>query len=102
MVAIAAHASWLLHHLDIKSAFLNGDLSEEVYVEQPPGFAIKGKKHLVYRLDKALYGQRQAPWVWNEKLDASLLALGFTSCTTEHGVYTRVALVIIGSWWESM
>jgi hypothetical protein len=75
--------------LDIKSAFLNGELLEEVYVEQPPGFTIKGKEHLVYRLDKALYGLRQAPHAWNIKLDANLLELGFKQCATEHGIYTR-------------
>jgi len=89
LVATAAHAGWSLHHLDIKSAFLNGELREEVYVEQPPGFTIKGKEHLVYRLDKALYGLHQAPRAWNIKLDASLLELGFKQCATEHGIYTR-------------
>uniref|UniRef100_A0A0A9GS79 Reverse transcriptase Ty1/copia-type domain-containing protein n=1 Tax=Arundo donax TaxID=35708 RepID=A0A0A9GS79_ARUDO len=65
MIAIVAHANWELHHLDIKSAFLNGDLHEEVYVEQPPEFTVKGKECLVYHLDKALYGLRQAPRAWN-------------------------------------
>uniref|UniRef100_A0A0A9GXF4 Reverse transcriptase Ty1/copia-type domain-containing protein n=1 Tax=Arundo donax TaxID=35708 RepID=A0A0A9GXF4_ARUDO len=89
MIAIAAHANWELHHLDIKSAFLNDDLHEEVYVEQPLGFAVKGKECLVYRLNKALYGLRQAPRAWSEKLDASLLKLGFSRCNTGHGIYTR-------------
>uniref|UniRef100_A0A0A9DRI4 Reverse transcriptase Ty1/copia-type domain-containing protein n=1 Tax=Arundo donax TaxID=35708 RepID=A0A0A9DRI4_ARUDO len=87
MITIAAHANWELHHLDIKSAFLNGDLHEEVYVEQPPGFTVKGKESLVYRLDKALYGLRQAPRAWNEKLDevcsssASIAATPSTAST---------------------
>ena len=68
---------------------LISELREEVYVEQPPGFTIKGKEHLVYRLDKALYGLHQAPRAWNIKLDASLLELGFKQCATEHGIYTR-------------
>lgn len=61
LLAIAAHHGWTVHHLDIKSAFLNGDLVEEVYVEQSPGFSIRGKERKVYRLHKALYGLRQAP-----------------------------------------
>ena len=48
--------------------FLNGDLKEEVYVGQPPGF--QQDKNMVYRLKKALYGLKQAPHAWNEKIDA--------------------------------
>jgi hypothetical protein len=61
LVAIAAQQKWQVHHLDVKSAFLNGDLQEEVYVTQPPGFERDGEKGKVYRLHKALYGLRQAP-----------------------------------------
>jgi len=56
--------------MDVKSAFLNGDLKEEVYVRQPPGYAIVGEEGKVYCLRKALYGLRQAPRAWNAKLDA--------------------------------
>ena len=59
--------------MDVKSAFLNGDLKEEVYVEQPPGFQKDKTKHMVYRLKKALYGLKQAPRAWNEKIDAFFL-----------------------------
>jgi hypothetical protein len=61
ILAIAAHYGWTVHHLDVKSAFLNGDLVEEVYVEQPPRFVVRGKEGRVYKLHKALYGLRQAP-----------------------------------------
>jgi hypothetical protein len=50
-----------MHYMDIKSAFLNGDLQEEVYVEQPMGFIIAGKEHKVLKLKKALYGLHQEP-----------------------------------------
>ena len=59
-LALAAQEGWRVHHMDVKSAFLNGDLKEEVYVPQPPGFAVVGRK-TVYRLRKALYGLRQEP-----------------------------------------
>ena len=75
--------------MDVKSAFLNGDLVEVVYVSQPPGFTADGREREVYRLHKALYGLRQAPRAWNAKLDASLTSLGFTRSITEHGVYAR-------------
>lgn len=67
-----------MHHLDVKSAFLNGDLTEVVYVSQPPGFVVSGEEGKVMRLKKALYGLRQAPRAWNSKLDYTLRTLGFT------------------------
>lgn len=60
-IGVAAHRGWLVHHMDMKSAFLHCVLGEEVYVVQPPGFELRGAKRKVYRLDKALYGLRQAP-----------------------------------------
>jgi hypothetical protein len=59
--ALAAQEGWRVHHMDVKSAFLNGDLMEEVYMHQPPGFAIPDKEGKVPRLRKALYGLQQAP-----------------------------------------
>jgi hypothetical protein len=53
-------------------------LKEEVYVQQPPGFEKEGEEHMVYKLDKALYGLRQAPRTWNTKLDITLKKLGFS------------------------
>ena len=67
LLALAAVRSWKVHHLDVKSAFLNGELAE-VYVQQPPGFVIAGEEHKVLCLRKALYGLRQAPRAWNIKL----------------------------------
>lgn len=78
-----------MHHMDVKSAFLNGPLEEEVYVSQPPGFEIKGSEEKVYRLNKALYGLKQAPRAWNRRIDGFLMKLGFLKCTTEHGVYIK-------------
>jgi Reverse transcriptase (RNA-dependent DNA polymerase) len=61
IMAIAVQEGWLLHHMDVKSVFLNGDLKEEIYVTQPSGFEIKGQEHKVLKLHKALYGLKQAP-----------------------------------------
>jgi hypothetical protein len=63
--------------MDVKTAFLNGELEEEVYVAQAPGFTVPGKEGKVLRLRKALYGLRQAPRAWNAKLDATMTSLGF-------------------------
>ena len=89
LLALAAVKDWRVHHLDIKSTFLNGELAQMVFVRQPPGFAVKGEEHRVLRLRKALYGPRQAPRAWNNKLDATLGELGFTRCANEHALYTR-------------
>ena len=54
LLAVAAHKSWSVHHMDVKSAFLNGDLAEKVYVQQPPGFVAAGHERKVLKLRKAL------------------------------------------------
>ena len=77
LLALAAQEGWRVHHMDVKSAFLNGDLKEEVYVHQPAGFIIPGKEDKVLRLRKALYGLRQAPRAWNIKLDSTPKQIGF-------------------------
>ena len=89
LLALAVAKDWHVHHLDVKSAFLNGELAKTVFVRQPPGFAVKGEEHRMLRLCKTLYGLRQAPRAWNAKLDATLGELGFQWCETEHALYTR-------------
>jgi len=105
LLAVAAQENWLVHHMDVKSAFLNRDLAEEVYVQQPPGFTAAGHEQKVLRLKKALYGLRQAPRAWNQKLDASLNELGFVCCTSEHDMYTRgkgPSWVIVGIYVDDL
>jgi hypothetical protein len=63
LFALAAQEGWRVHHMDVKSTFPNGNLKEEVYVPQSPGFTIPDKEDNVLRLRKALYGLRQAPRV---------------------------------------
>ena len=89
LIALAAKESWRLHHMDVKSAFLNGELEEEVYVKQPPGYIKEGEEHKVLRLHKALSGLRQAPRAWNIKLDHTLISLGFEKSPLEHAIYKR-------------
>lgn len=75
--------------MDVKSAFLNGDLREEVYVQLPPGFVVKGGSGNILKLKKALYGLHQAPRAWNARLDSELLKLGFVRNPLKHAVYRR-------------
>ena len=89
LLALAAKNQWEVHHMDVKSAFLNGELQEIVYVTQPDGFIQEGKEHMVYRLIKALYGLRQAPRAWYAKLNEYLEELGFVKCPYEYAVYTK-------------
>ena len=78
LLAFASMKGFKLYQMDVKSAFLNGYIKEEVYVEQPPGFEDpKYPKH-VFKLKKALYGMQQAPRAWYERLSNFLLGKGFS------------------------
>ena len=89
ILALVGSNGWKVHHLDVKSAFLNGNLEEEVYVFQPEGYQKKGQAHKVFKLSKALYGLKQAPRAWNACLDRHLKSIGFTRCAHEYSVYTK-------------
>ncbi|RVW81643.1 Retrovirus-related Pol polyprotein from transposon RE2 [Vitis vinifera] len=69
LLSMAAMCSWPLYQLDIKNVFLHGDLAEEVYMEQPPGFVAQGESGLVCRLRRSLYGLKQSPRAWKYALD---------------------------------
>ncbi|CAH9114878.1 unnamed protein product [Cuscuta europaea] len=77
-LAYAAYNNIKVYQMDVKSAFLNGDLEEEVYVEQPPGFVILTQSSCVYKLKKALYGLKQAPRAWYDTLSLFLVNHRFT------------------------
>ena len=86
-LAYAAHKKFKVFQMDVKSAFLNGELEEEVYVEQPPGFVDPKYPNHVYRLDKALYGLKQAPRAWYETLTQFLLESGFIRGTIDKTLF---------------
>ena len=77
MFAIAAMRNLTVHQMDVKTAFLNGDIDEEIYMEQPEGFAVPGQERKVCKLVKSLYGLKQAPMKWHEKFDEVVLAHNF-------------------------
>jgi len=89
IIALAASNGWEIHHLDVKTAFLHGELREDVYVSQPEGFTNKESKEKVYKLHKALYGLRQAPRAWNTKLNEILKELKFKKCHKEPSLYRK-------------
>ncbi|MBE2321323.1 hypothetical protein DVA67_035740, partial [Solirubrobacter sp. CPCC 204708] len=89
MTSIAAQQKWKIYQLDVKSAFLNGFLDEEIYVEQPVGYVKEGREDKVYRLRKALYGLKQAPRAWNTRIDDYFKKNGFEKCPYEHALYMK-------------
>lgn len=89
ILAVAAHCGWQVFQLDVKSAFLHGDIKEEVFVHQPEGFIKEGEEGRFYKLKKALYGLKQAPRAWYSKIEAHFLREGFEKCSSEHTLFTK-------------
>jgi hypothetical protein len=105
LLALAAQEGWQVHHMDMKSAFLNGDLKEEVYIRQPGGFIVAGQEGNVLRLKKVMYGLLQAPRAWNLKLVDSLKKMGFTQNEHEHAMYRRSSsdnILLIGVYVDDL
>ena len=89
LVAIAALHNLEIHRMDVKIAFLNGELNEEIYMEQPEGFIVPGQEKKVCRLVKSLYGLKQAPKQWHEKIDNAMLSNGFRINECDKCVYIK-------------
>jgi hypothetical protein len=105
LLALAAQGEWEVHHMDVKSAFLNGDLKEDVYVQQPPGFVDPRAPRRVLKLKKALYGLKQALRAWNDRLDLELSRLGFRKSVEENVVYKRGSgrsLLLVGVYVDDL
>lgn len=89
VISLAAQQGWKIHQMVVKSAFLNGTLEEEVYVNQPLGYVVKGQEDKVLKLKKALYGLKQAPRAWYSCIDEYFQKIGFTRCPYEHALYVK-------------
>ncbi|GJS11514.1 retrovirus-related pol polyprotein from transposon TNT 1-94 [Tanacetum coccineum] len=87
-VAYAAHKSFPIYQMDVKTTFLNGLLKEEVYVAQPDGFVDPDQPDKVYRLRKSLYGLKQAPRAWYDELSKFLISKGFTKGIIDPTLFT--------------
>jgi hypothetical protein len=86
---VAASYGLIIHQMDVKTTFLNGELDEEIYMDQPEGFIADGQENKVCRLIKSLYGLKQAPKQWHEKFDNTLIATGFAVNEADTCVYYR-------------
>ena len=89
-LALSIFQKFKVFQMDVKSAFLNGDLNEEVYIEQPDGFILGNDPNLVCKLKKALYGLKQAPRAWYFRLDEYLHQQGFAKGSTDNNLYIKV------------
>ncbi|GKB49219.1 retrovirus-related pol polyprotein from transposon TNT 1-94 [Tanacetum coccineum] len=90
-VANAAHKNMMIYQMDVKTAFLNGELKEEVYVSQPEGFVDQDNPSHVYKLKKALYGLKQAPRAWYDMLSSFLISQHFSKGVVDPTLFTRQA-----------
>ena len=86
-MALVAHYDLELHQMDVKTAFLNGDLEENVYMAQLKGFVVEGKEHMGYRLKKSIYGLKQASRQWYLKFDSTIKKFGFQKNVEDNCVY---------------
>ena len=87
LLAFAAENKLQIHQMDVVSAFLNGELKEEIYMRQPPGYELKRKEELVCKLRKSIYGLKQSPCCWNENLCNHLKSLGFKESGADSCVF---------------
>jgi hypothetical protein len=91
LLAYACSKNIKVYQMDIKSVFLNGELEEEVYIEQAEGFQLSENKNYVCKLNKALYGLKQAPRAWYSRLDKYLQQAGFRKGSADNNLYIKVS-----------
>jgi hypothetical protein len=90
VVALLAHYDLELHQIDVKTAFLTGDLQDSVYIVQPEGFVIEGKEYMGCRLKKSIYGLKQASRQWYLKFDEVIKKFGFAENQVDNCVYIKI------------
>jgi transposase InsO family protein len=96
IISLAANLDWPLHQLNVKNAFMHGNLIETVYMTQPPGFESKGE--CVCHLKKSIYGLKQSPRAWFDKFSKAVVSHGMTRSQADHSVFfkkTRTGIVIL-------
>ncbi|CAA0830832.1 cysteine-rich RLK (RECEPTOR-like protein kinase) 8, partial [Striga hermonthica] len=89
LLSIASHMDYEVWQMDVKTAFLNGNLDEDIYMQQPEGYVKKGQEHRVWKLKKSLYGLKQASRSWNIRFDEVIKSYGFDQCQDESCVYKK-------------
>ena len=89
ILVIAALRKLDVHQMDVKIAFFNEDLHEEIYIKQPEGFVVPGLEHKICKLVKSIYGLKQAPRDWHQKFDSVMLSNGFKINECDKCVYVK-------------
>ena len=105
LLSLAASYDLEIEQMDVKTAFLHGDLEEEIYMSQPEHYIVKGKESLICRLKKSLYGLKQSPRMWYLKFYAFVLPIRFVRSKLDHCVYFRVEndrLLIVALYVDDM
>jgi hypothetical protein len=90
---VVASYGLIIHQMDVKTAFLNGELDEEIYMDQSEGFIADGQENMVCRLIKSLYGLKQAPKQWHEKFDNTFIVAGFVVNVADTRVYHYTKII---------
>ena len=91
IIALATNFGLKLHQMDIKTAFLNGSLQEEIYMKQPTGFVEEGKENYVCKLKRSIYGLKQSARCWNSELDKQLKSMGFIQSSSDPCIYIHIS-----------
>ena len=103
LLAFAVQNDLLIHQMDVETAFLNGKLDEEIYMQQPEGYVKPGEEHLVCKLEKSLYGLKQSSRCWNKVFQECIEKIGFIQASADPCVFTRNdALTIIGVHFDDL
>jgi Reverse transcriptase (RNA-dependent DNA polymerase) len=89
LLSIAVNKKWTLHQMNIKNTFFQGTLEEEVYMSLSPGYTQKNNSNLVYRFNKSIYGLKQSPRVWYDKLSSHLLFYNFKMSNADHSLFSK-------------
>ena len=101
LLSLAANFEWPLHQLDVKNAFLNGELEEEVFMSLPPGFEEELGRNKVCRLKKSLYGLKQSPRAWFERFGTVVKGFGYIQSQADHTLFykhlenNKIAILIV-------
>ena len=90
LLSVAINKGWKMSQMDVKNAFLHGDIEEEVFMKLPPGHPQSGNSSLVCKLHKSIYGLKQSPRAWHAKLSTTLEALGFQKSSVDSSLYVKL------------